>query len=105
MSYRDGSHASTTGPSIEFMETKVRHRGKRHLRELYSHVEKHFLQVWKLRVPLKKAEQLMNIDGICEEGDLVTVYGLVKNPLHNGKVAQVLEGDCGQKAAVSQSNC
>lgn len=58
-----------------------------------------------IRILLTANRQLMNIDGICEEGDLVTVYGLVKNPLHNGKVAQVLEGDCGQKAAVSQSNC
>ena len=90
VSYRDGSHSSTIGPSIEFIEANTRHRGKRHLRELYSHVEKHFLRVWKLRVPVEKADQLVGNDGIYEEGALVTVYGLVKKPSLNGKKAVVL---------------
>lgn len=49
VSYRDGSHKSVIGPTIEMIETAAPHRGRGHLRFLYRHVEEHFFDLWRLR--------------------------------------------------------
>lgn len=49
ISYHDASNKSVIGPSIEMIETATSHRGRGHLRCLYSHVEKYFFHIWRLR--------------------------------------------------------